>query len=91
MSKTKIYKYDLRWQTGIVQTISVPKAYLSLLDIQQQGNDLVAWCEVTEAWAVEAAVEICIAFTGDSRPKYGFSYFKTLQKDGLVFHIYVKP
>lgn len=88
----KIYKYSFgSLCRGIhVAEINGP-ALMNILDIQEQGNDLVLWAEVdTAQMGARQAVKIFAAYTGDPPPGHAWTYFKTIQSwEYLVYHIYI--
>ena len=90
-TEPRIYKYSfglIRYGIHVAE-INGP-ALINILDIQEQGNDLVLWAEVdTAQMGARQAVKIFIAYTGDPPPGHDWTYFKTIQSDYLVYHIYI--
>jgi hypothetical protein len=89
-----IYKYNLGYiDRGILTTKIEGPRLLNVLDIQEQGYDLVLWAEVdTAQMGGQYTIQIYSVWTGDPPPGEGWSYFKTIQSqiDGLVYHLYIK-
>ena len=82
-----IYKYNL-YEGGYTK---VP-FLRNLLDIQLQGEDIVAWFEVStiaNRLITEHSTEITLVGTGREIPE-DFSYFKTIQQPPFVWHVYYK-
>lgn len=90
----RIYKYSFGYiDRGIITTKIEGSKLLNVLDIQEQGYNLVLWAEVDTAQKHDSStIQIYSAWTGDPPPGEGWSYLKTIQSevDGLVYHLYIK-
>lgn len=93
-SKPRIFKYNLGYiDRGILATTLEGHPFVSMVDVQEQGNNLVMWAIVDTAWmGARTTIEFYSAYTGDPPPGEGWTYIKTIQSqfDGLVYHLYWK-
>ena len=85
----RIFKYNFGPLTPGVKTVTVSNELVSILDFQEQGDNLVMWATVRNN-AAEKTVTIYVAWTGDVAPDW--QYVKTIQSSNfLVYHIFLKP
>ena len=93
-SKPKIFKYNFGYiDRGILSTTLEGPPFVSMVDVQEQGNKLVMWAVVDTAWmGARTTIELYSAYTGDPPPGEDWAYLKTIQSqfDGLVYHLYWK-
>ena len=81
-----IYKYEIALGQD---TIKVPRG-AKYLDCQMQGGTAVLWFEVDyDLRNTEEELGCAILFTGQEYEITGLEYRKTLQVNGLVYHVYL--
>lgn len=93
-SMPKIFKYNLgHIDRGILSTTIEGPPLINMVDVQEQGDNLVMWAIVDTAWmGARTMVQIYSAYTGDPPPGKDWTYIKTIQSkfDDLVYHLFYK-
>lgn len=93
-SKPKIFKYNFgRIDRGILSTTIEGPPFVNMVDVQEQGDQLVMWAIVDTAWmGAQTTIQLYSAYTGDPPPGKDWTYVKTIQSqfNGLVYHLYYK-
>jgi hypothetical protein len=83
--KKIIYKYALNPTGG---ELNLPKG-AELLDIQMQGGEAVAWFSHDPNEEGGEVRTYAVLFTGQEFDDFGMICRKTLQVNGLVYHVYM--
>lgn len=83
----KIYKYEL--ELTDVQTIQVPYRFQPL-SVQFQGDNLCLWAMMNENSCDMVYKTITIIGTGNSIGRGPGVFIDTVQKNGFVWHIFIK-
>lgn len=82
----KIHKYTLN--IGEPRSITVPRE-LKPLTVQLQDNDIVMWAEVPDNCTETRERLVWCIDTGENAPIEPHEYVGTVQRYGLVHHVYL--
>lgn len=77
-----IYKYHL----NLEGYDTITGRFVQFLDAQIQDGNLVIWAIVDTEFP-ELNVEVISTYTGGAT-KANWKYFRTIQHDGLVYHVF---